>query len=266
MTATDQITTDDLDAMEARANAATEGPWEVVQRTVDAMIEGDDECQYCADRIPLVSSEDFEGGDGLLAYTLHKHEAEPHHVAAGGNEITGAVDWEEGGILRGVDVVFIAHARTEHPALIAAVRKRDEDLAEFEGLCNRQAAILTRAANALKGNPGPLSAHSHHDVGELAEVLAAEVRGLRTQLRDAQDDAWKRGYDACRAGEQRHSPYRAMKPAPGGAPKVSPRQMNAKDARNWAYNNLPLYTYEELVNVSDEDMKLIIEASHIDHP
>lgn len=26
-----------------------------------------------------------------------------------------------------------------------------------------------------------------------------------------QDDAWKRGYDACKAGEQRHSPYQVPK-------------------------------------------------------
>lgn len=42
-------------------------------------------------------------------------------------------------------------------------------------------------------------------------ALIAEVRALRAQLREVQDDAWKRGYDACKTGEQRHSPYRAVK-------------------------------------------------------
>lgn len=202
-----EITPESLDAMEARAGAATKGPWEVVPRTVDAMLEDGDECQYCGEGRPLDSSEDYREDDGSLSYTMHRHVTEPHHVVAGGIEITGQVDYEEGGVIRGADTAFIAAARTEHPALIAVVRRQVDELSEYEQLCNRQAAILTRAANALKGAPAPLSMHSHHDVGELAEVLMAEVRGLREQVRAVQDDAWKRGYDACRAGEQRHSPY-----------------------------------------------------------
>jgi hypothetical protein len=57
----------------------------------------------------------------------------------------------------------------------------------------------------------PESLGANLDVGEKAETLAAEVRALREQLQSVQDYAWKRGYDACRAGEQRHSPYRAVR-------------------------------------------------------
>lgn len=202
-----EITPEALDAMEARAAAATDGPWEVVTRTDDVMVDEGEDCWFCDLGRPIVSKDDYPAEFGRPAYSMHHHQAEPHHIAAGKVDVTGNYDDEAGGILRGSDVVFIAHARAEHPALIAAVRERNEELSEFEELCNRQAAILSRAANALKGAPAPLSMHSHHDVGELAEVLMAEVRGLREQARAVQDDAWKRGYDACRAGEQRHSPY-----------------------------------------------------------
>jgi hypothetical protein len=59
----------------------------------------------------------------------------------------------------------------------------------------------------------PESLDATHDVGEKAIALEAEVRALREQLQSVQDYAWKRGYDACRAGEQRHSPFRAVKGA-----------------------------------------------------
>lgn len=202
-----EFTPESLDAMEARAAAATKGPWEVVPRTDDSVIEADDECHYCGEGRTLVSAEEYEGDETTASYTLHRHEAAPHHVVAGGTEITGQVDYEEGGIIRAEDTAFIAAARTEHPALIGEVRRQAEELSEFEELCNRQAAILTQAANAFKGAPGPLAMHSHHDVGELAEIMMAEVRGLRVQARALQDDAWKRGYDACKTGDQRHSPY-----------------------------------------------------------
>ena len=43
----------------------------------------------------------------------------------------------------------------------------------------------------------------------LAEVLIAAGFGpVQAARAEVQDDAWKRGYDACREGQQRHSPYR----------------------------------------------------------
>lgn len=206
-----EVTPESLDAMEARENAATEGPWEVLPSTDDEMVEDGDECFLCGQGATLVSSDEYPAEFGRQAYAVHHHAAEPHHVMAGEQWITGNYEDEAGGILRGADVVFVAHARMEHPALIAAVRERDESLEEYANLCDRQAAILTRAANAFNGQPGPLMMHSHHDVGELAEALVAEVRELRAQLQSAKDDAWKGGYDACKAGEQRHSPYRPVK-------------------------------------------------------
>lgn len=207
MAAVIEVTPESLGAMEARANAATKGPWKVVERTDDAMVEEGEDCGYCQSAVPLVSQEDYAAEFGHPAYSMHHHEADAHEIVAGEVFVAGNYDYEGGGIIRGEDTAFIAAARTEHPALIAAVRERDESLDEYAQLCDRQAAILTRAANALKGAPGRLSSHSHHDVGELAEIMMAEIRGLREQVRSMQDDAWRRGYDACKVGDQRHSPF-----------------------------------------------------------
>ena len=42
-----------------------------------------------------------------------------------------------------------------------------------------------------------------------ADMLTAAGFGpVQAARAEVQDDAWKRGYDACREGQQRHSPYR----------------------------------------------------------
>ena len=48
---------------------------------------------------------------------------------------------------------------------------------------------------------------------EWAEYIAAALTAagfgpVQAARAEVQDDAWKRGYDACREGQQRHSPYR----------------------------------------------------------
>lgn len=42
----------------------------------------------------------------------------------------------------------------------------------------RQCTVLTRIANALKGAPAPLHSHSHHDLGEIVDVLCGHVHDL----------------------------------------------------------------------------------------
>lgn len=49
--------------------------------------------------------------------------------------------------------------------------ERDEALAEIDGLqatLIKQGSILTGVANALKGPPDELTAHSHHDLADVA--------------------------------------------------------------------------------------------------
>ena len=66
---------------------------------------------------------------------------------------------------------------------------REETAAEvdyLDALLARQHAILTGVANALRGDPGPLASHSHHDLAERAAAAVAEVARLRGLLEVAQ--------------------------------------------------------------------------------
>lgn len=116
---------------------------------------------------------------------------------------------------------FIAHARTDVPALVAEVRRlraqRIADLAEHVGAsarwgdrkvellarvveleaaekalraevdeadarAGRFAELLRATADALKGPPQPLALHSWHDLPEVAAALRAEVERLRAEV------------------------------------------------------------------------------------
>jgi len=48
-----------------------------------------------------------------------------------------------------------------------------------DALLARQHAILTGVADALRGDPGPLASHSHHDLAERAAAMEAEIATLR---------------------------------------------------------------------------------------
>ena len=48
-----------------------------------------------------------------------------------------------------------------------------ESAEEERDLCDKQAGILTRTANVLKGEPKPLHRHSWHDLPEVAQRLVA---------------------------------------------------------------------------------------------
>ncbi len=88
----------------------------------------------------------------------------------------------------------------------------------LDALLARQRAILTGVANALRGDPGPLASHSHHDLAERAAAVVAErdaavadaararaayatdLAGLRAEVRRADDAraAWRDLRDAAR--------------------------------------------------------------------
>ena len=85
----------DLDAIQARANAATPGPWGALHRDMG--------CSF---------RDDERAGLGL--------------------DIVGPLEaTNRGQFARGADAWFIARARTDIPALIAAVRERDAEIAEL---------------------------------------------------------------------------------------------------------------------------------------
>jgi len=62
-----------------------------------------------------------------------------------------------------------------------------EDADYLDALLARQHAILTGVADALRGDPGPLASHSHHDLAERAAATVAEVETLRRTLALAQE-------------------------------------------------------------------------------
>lgn len=52
----------------------------------------------------------------------------------------------------------------------------------LDALLARQHAILTGVANALRGDPGPLASHSHHDLAERAAAMVALLEVAQTSL------------------------------------------------------------------------------------
>ena len=101
---------DRLDEIEARANAATEGPW-----TPDEYTEVDPDGFY---ELSRVIAPDPDGDDWCAIGVVHT------------------------GILR-PDADFIAHARTDVPWLIEQVRKRDAALRAALDLADRWATQST---------------------------------------------------------------------------------------------------------------------------
>ena len=89
--------------------------------------------------------------------------------------------------------------------MTAAETAPDADEVDYlDALLARQHAILTGVADALRGDPGPLASHSHHDLAERAAAVVAEVAtlraayaqdlaGLRAEVRRADDEraAWR---------------------------------------------------------------------------
>ena len=75
------MTDDELAEIEARAEAASSGPWERGGKWAETSVYA---------------------GDGVM--------------------VAGQWDYEEGGISEEADAVFIAHARTDIPALLAHIR------------------------------------------------------------------------------------------------------------------------------------------------
>jgi hypothetical protein len=72
--------------------------------------------------------------------------------------------------------------RTTHYAGCACHEARHAaELDYLDALLARQSAILTGVANALRGDPGPLASHGHHDLAERAAAMVAEIATLRAE-------------------------------------------------------------------------------------
>lgn len=74
----------------------------------------------------------------------------------------------------------------ERESVVAELDRARDETDYLDALLARQHAILTGVANALRGDPGPLASHSHHDLAERAAAAVAEVARLRALLEVAQ--------------------------------------------------------------------------------
>ena len=65
----------------------------------------------------------------------------------------------------------------------------DADEVDYlDTLLARQHAILTGVANALRGDPGPIASHSHHDLAERAAAMVALLAVTRSSLEAASSE------------------------------------------------------------------------------
>ena len=108
-----------LDEIKARADAATEGPWEFGDRL---HVQGESHCDCNPLRGPLVRREVMDiNGEQMMAHVHRQEEARwPHGIYAKDGEVV-VNDTEEYGYMDDFDAEFIAHARTDLPAMAAAL-------------------------------------------------------------------------------------------------------------------------------------------------
>jgi chromosome segregation ATPase len=67
------------------------------------------------------------------------------------------------------------------------------ELDELHDLVEKQSAILTGVANALKGTPPDLMSHSHHDLADVAKQVVKERDDLKAKLDAELPAMWREG-------------------------------------------------------------------------
>jgi hypothetical protein len=139
------MTTEELDAIEAREKAATPGPWETRVFYASAGVNdgsrtgwnptniANGQCCFCANPSGTLVREyrDEHGTMHTHRFSGSDEQDRWHYVYAmpDGTSIAGNYDYEDGGIAsKPEDADFIAHARTDIPALVAEVRKLQGEL------------------------------------------------------------------------------------------------------------------------------------------
>src|SRR5690606_5031629 len=120
-----QIANLDLDAIRERAEAATPGPWEA--REGD--LEGKPASEYV--RTLLANRERDETTSGRLFLTLAPNPIDPERGATVVPALTGDGPQAE------ANATFIAHTRTDVPALLAEVDRLATALVAAEGRLER---------------------------------------------------------------------------------------------------------------------------------
>ena len=120
----------DIESIQARADAATAGPWEVVPEDTWHYLDKDAECNLCTKGVELLREHFYDDGE-----KAHIHWDSSHCICdSEQNLVAGNFDYEEGGIIRHEDTVFIANARQDVPALLEYIAELEAKLATFK-LC-----------------------------------------------------------------------------------------------------------------------------------
>jgi hypothetical protein len=126
----------DLDAIRARANAATPGTWIVYDAGEEDFpswwVWRKDKLPYYGGILaPASEHADEPGGIGLVATDDVDHTEQEH-----------------------LDAEFIAHARADVPALITEVRRLKDELKRIRALCDAQGEdsyVMVHALRAILG-------------------------------------------------------------------------------------------------------------------
>jgi len=133
---TDQPASLDLDDIEARVNAATDGPWGFYDGETYADVAADMQVTSPGsynyrEKIARLEDENYwDDGD----HEDHDDSRAPEQMAA--------------------NAAFIAHAREDVPALIAEIRRLRDELADARAQALRDAAEICDEAGAVYGSRG----------------------------------------------------------------------------------------------------------------
>ena len=76
----------------------------------------------------------------------------------------------------------VAAAEAERDELRAEVKRLCADVSDSSRLIWKQAQLLTDVVNAVRGEPGRLELHSHHDAPELVQAVVADRDALSARL------------------------------------------------------------------------------------
>ena len=121
----------DLEAIKARADAATSRVWKLWTREQEAWCEANGLCKWCGGQNPLVESR--ESPSRIIENKIHTH-ALTLEIAPRGSEIVEDDDYFEGWTLLPQDVRFLVHTREDVPALLEYIAELEAKLAKFK-LC-----------------------------------------------------------------------------------------------------------------------------------
>jgi hypothetical protein len=162
---TSQPTDQQLNDIEARAQAATPGPWGVYQFGGDTLIE--------------IAAGLRETGHGYQARRgIARLEDEPLDNDPAHREWTAEEDWAQ----VQADAAFVAHAREDVDALLAEVRRLRAAETVLATLADRWQEMADHGDHAIGHFEGPAAATLDAEVGERGRTYRKAASDVREVL------------------------------------------------------------------------------------